>query len=126
MGLEALSRGAEFVLAIEADEAQCRTMRKNFNVIGINDTQLKVSANNVPRLLGSPCRKEGFDFVFMDPPYGFQELSKLVADCISNGWVKPNGVLIVEHGIRDEDLPGFTRKNYGDTSISTLLLAEKT
>ena len=125
MGLEALSRGADFVLAIEADAEQCKIMRKNFNAIGINETQLKVSANDVPRLLNSPCRKENFDFVFMDPPYGFHDLSQLVAHCIQNGWVKPNGVLIVEHGIRDEDLPGFTRKNYGDTSISTLCLTEE-
>ena len=125
MGLEALSRGAAFVLSIDSDAEQCKVMRKNFETIGIRENELKVAAQDVVKLLRSPCRKDAFDIVFMDPPYGFSDLSGLVSTCIDNGWVKPTGVLIVEHGIRDEDLPGFTRKNYGDTSISTLLLAER-
>ena len=118
MGLEALSRGAAFVLAIETNPEQCRVMRRNFDAMGITDTELKVSTNDVLRLLATPCRKDAFDFVFMDPPYGFKDLSKLVNQCIENGWLKPDGVMIVEHGIRDPDLEGFTRKDYGDTSIS--------
>jgi 16S rRNA (guanine966-N2)-methyltransferase len=125
MGLEALSRGADFVLAIEGDAVQCKVIRRNLEAIGIREDQLKVSANDVVKLLASPCRKEAFDFVFMDPPYGFADLAGLVTACIDHGWVKPDGVLIVEHGVRDEDLPGFTRKDYGDTSISTRLLAER-
>ena len=118
MGLEALSRGAAFVLAIESDAAQCRVMRRNFDVMGISDDELKISTNDATRLIATPCRKDAFDFVFMDPPYGFKDLSKLVNQCIENGWLKPDGVMIVEHGIRDPDLEGFTRKDYGDTSIS--------
>lgn len=124
MGLEALSRGAQFVLSVEADADQCKIMRRNFETIGISDEELKVANQDVLRLLANPCRKEAFDFIFMDPPYGFRDLTGLVDACINQGWVKPDGVLIVEHGIRDVDLPGFTRKNYGDTSISTLLLSD--
>jgi 16S rRNA (guanine966-N2)-methyltransferase len=120
MGLEALSRGASFVLAIEAKPEQCRVMQRNFDAIGISDDELKVSTNDVLRLLATPCRKDPFDFVFLDPPYGFKELSNLVHQCIENGWLKPDGVMIVEHGIRDPDLEGFTRKDYGDTSISIM------
>jgi 16S rRNA G966 N2-methylase RsmD len=57
----------------------------------------------------------------MDPPYGFRDLAKLVENCLQNGWLKPNGIFIVEHGSRDPDLEGFTRKDYGDTSISIYL-----
>lgn len=124
MGLEALSRGAAFVLSIEADEDQCRIMRKNFDKIGLTEGDIKISSNDVKRLLNQPCRKEAFDFVFMDPPYGFRDLPLIVENCIKNGWVKPDGVVIVEHGFRDPDLVGFTRKNYGESSLSIRLMGE--
>ena len=124
MSLEALSRGAAFVLAVESDEDQCRTMRKNFEKIGITEAEIKVSTNDVKRLLGQVCRKEAFDFVFLDPPYGFKELPALVTQCMQNGWVKPDGVIIVEHGYRDPDLEGFTRKNYGESSVSIRLMGD--
>jgi 16S rRNA (guanine966-N2)-methyltransferase len=124
MGLEALSRGAAFVLAIEADEDQCRMMRKNFDKIGLSEADIKISSNDVRRLLSQPCRKEAFDFVFMDPPYGFKDLPLIAESCMQNGWVKSDGVVIVEHGFRDPDLAGFTRKNYGESSLSIRLMRE--
>jgi 16S rRNA (guanine966-N2)-methyltransferase len=118
MSLEALSRGAAFVLAIELDPAQCRVIRKNFANIGLTEQEVKVVPCDARGLMRKVCREEAFDLVFMDPPYGFSELPLLVALCQSNGWLKPDGVIIVEHGSRDPELLGFTRKLYGDTAIS--------
>lgn len=118
MGLEALSRGAAFVLAIEMDQEQCRVIRKNYAHIGLTEQEVKVVPYDAWALMRKPCREEPFDLVFMDPPYGFQKLPQLIALCRENGWLKPEGILIVEHGSRDPELTGFTRKLYGDTAIS--------
>lgn len=118
MALEALSRGADFVLAIEMDQEQCRVIRKNFAHIGLTEKEVKVVPYDAKALMQKSCREEAFDFIFMDPPYGFKDLPLLVALCRDNGWLKPEGILIVEHGSRDPELPGFTRKLYGDTAIS--------
>lgn len=118
MGLEALSRGAAFVLAIEADTEQCRTIRKNYATLGLTETEAKIVPYDARKLMANACREEAFDIVFMDPPYGYKHLPTLVDNCILNGWIKPHGILIVEHGSRDPDLAGFVRKNYGDTSLS--------
>lgn len=118
MSLEALSRGADFVLAIESDSEQCRVIRKNFSHIGLTDKEVKIVPCDARGLMAKPCREEAFDFVFMDPPYGFKDLPLLVALCRENGWLKPDGVIIVEHGSRAPELIGFTRKCYGDTAIS--------
>jgi 16S rRNA (guanine966-N2)-methyltransferase len=125
MGLEALSRGASFVLAVEGDEVQCRAIRRDYATIGIAETEAKIITYDVKRLLTNPCREEAFDMVFMDPPYGYRNLPKLVEACLQNGWLKPNGIFVVEHGNRDPDLPDFIRKNYGDTSISIRQLIEE-
>ncbi|WP_373531640.1 16S rRNA (guanine(966)-N(2))-methyltransferase RsmD [Vampirovibrio sp.] len=118
MSLEALSRGAAFVLAIEMDTDQCRVIRKNFAHIGLTEAEVKVVPCDAQGLMKKQCRQEPFDFVFMDPPYGFKALPELVTLCYNNGWLKPGGVIIVEHGTRDPELVGFTRKLYGDTAIS--------
>lgn len=118
MGLEALSRGASFVLAVDLDADQCRVIQKNYAAIGISPAQAKVIAYHSRKLVARACREENFDIIFIDPPYGFRHLDELVAHCQQNGWLKPGGILIVEHGNRDPDLPGFTRQDYGDTSLS--------
>ncbi len=124
MGLEALSRGAAFVLAIDLSTEQCRAIRKNYAAVGLTETEAKVVPYDAKSLIAMPCREEAFDLIFIDPPYGFKKLPAIVEDCIRNGWVKPDGVLIVEHGSRDPDLEGFTRKNYGDTSLSFRMMAD--
>jgi 16S rRNA (guanine966-N2)-methyltransferase len=121
MGLEALSRGAEFVLAVEGDSDQARAIRKSYATFGIPEAQGKVIAHDARQLLSRTCREAAFDFIFMEQPYGFKALPALVEASVNNGWLNPGGVLIVEHGSRDDDLDGFTRKNYGDTSISIRL-----
>ncbi|WP_303675032.1 16S rRNA (guanine(966)-N(2))-methyltransferase RsmD [Vampirovibrio chlorellavorus] len=118
MGLEALSRGADFVLAIEQDSEQCRVIRKNYAHIGLSEKEVKVVPCDALGLMKKPCREAPFDFVFADPPYGFKALPELVEHCQRNGWLKPGGVMIVEHGSRDAELEGFIRKVYGDTAIS--------
>lgn len=118
MGLEALSRGAAFVLAVEGDPQQARLIRTHYEKLGLAEESGKVIAYDVKALLAKPCREEGFDIVFLDPPYGFRNLAQLAAWLPEHGWLRPGGVTVVEHGRRDPDLPGFTRKDYGDTSIS--------
>ncbi|MCE3234251.1 MAG: methyltransferase [Vampirovibrio sp.] len=125
MGLEALSREAAFVLAIEADTDQCRAIRKNYAAIGLSEAEAKIVPYDARKLMANACREEAFDIVFMDPPYAYKHLSSLVNDCIRNGWIKPNGIIVVEHGSRDPDLEGFVRKNYGDTSLSFRQLSEE-
>lgn len=124
MALEALSRGASFALAVDLSTEQCRTMRMNYATIGLTEAEAKVVPYDAKSLTAMPCREEAFDIIFIDPPYGFKHLVTVVNNCIQNGWVKPDGLLIVEHGSRDPDLEGFTRKDHGDTSLSYRILTD--
>lgn len=118
MGLEALSRGASFVLAVELHPEQCRLIRKNYAKLKIPESQGKIIQFDVEKLLAKPCQEEPFDIIFMDPPYGLEKLSTLAIQCRTHGWLKPGGVLIIEHGSREPELPDFTRKIYGDSALS--------
>lgn len=119
MGLEALSRGASFVLAVEVDVRQCRRIRDHYEAFGLDHHQARAIPVDVAELVARPCREEGFDWIFLDPPYGFAALPQLVEQCQQNGWLRPGGIILVEHGRRDPDIPGFSRRDYGDSTIST-------
>jgi 16S rRNA (guanine966-N2)-methyltransferase len=122
MGIEAISRGADFVLAVDKDARQCQVIRKSYAALGVTQEQGKIIPHDAVALISKPCREEGFDVIFVDPPYGFAKLPAVIEALIANGWVKPEGVIIAEHGSRDPDLSGFTRRDYGDTSVSTRIL----
>src|SRR6478609_7456780 len=121
MSLEALSRGCEFSLLLEMNDRQSRELRKIIQDFGLNDKAAQVISVDTRHYLGQRCRIEPFDWIFMDPPYGFKELESLITNTLENGWLKTDGALIVEHGRRDPALPGFTRRDYGDSSISILI-----
>lgn len=122
MGIEAVSRGADFVLAIEKDRREVQHIRQQYASLGVLETQGKVVAFDVVELLRRRNREAPFDVVFVDPPYGFSRLPALVQDLQANGWVCPDGVILVEHGSREPDLPGFTRRLYGDSTLSVRTL----
>lgn len=118
MGLEAISRGAEFVLAIELHPEQSRMIRKSYAALNIPESQGKVVQYDAQKLLLKPCVEEPFDIIFMDPPYGFEALQQLADAIIQNGWLKPEGIILIEHGNREPELLGFARKVYGDSVLS--------
>src|SRR5205085_2483078 len=103
---------------IDQNAEQCKAIRKNYTRLGVTEQQAKVIPYDARLLVSKPCREEAFDIIFIDPPYGFKKLEMMVQATIDNGWIKPEGILIVEHGSRDPSLEHFIRKNYGDTSLS--------
>ncbi len=67
LGLEALSRGAAFVLFVEQDAAVFQTLRKNIQTCGFED-RCKVLRTNAFST-GAPVENRSYDLVFVDPPY---------------------------------------------------------
>jgi 16S rRNA (guanine966-N2)-methyltransferase len=63
--------------------------------------------------------------VFVDPPYALpaDELSTVLADLVGNGWLAPDGLVIVERSRRDAvlrwppGLPESRRRDYGETTL---------
>lgn len=118
MGIEALSRGAVFVLAVESHREHLKLIQNNYAKLGIEIEQAKAIQMDVLALMAKTNLHEPFDVVFLDPPYGFADLQTLVAHIEANGWLVEGGWLIVEHGAREPELQGFTRKQFGDSAMS--------
>ncbi len=69
MGLEALSRGAEFVTFVEKDPEIASILKKNIEKAGFANVS-KVKMTNAFRA-GAPVglQRKKYDLVFVDPPY---------------------------------------------------------
>lgn len=128
LGLEAISRGASFVVFVESNPKAAALIQQNIKTLGVQD-QAKVIIKKVEQVLAEISKEPPFDFIFMDPPYhqGYEEkilqtwpLAELLTDngklCIEsakqkgavagNGYSAPASFKI----IRDE--------RYGDSQLT--------
>jgi len=120
VALEAASRGAAPVVAVESDQATARIARGN-----ATDTRLPVTvlAATVERTLaGHPQAR--FDVVWADPPYALtgDRLAPVLA-AAAERWVAEDGLLVLERASRDEPPvwpAGVTdswERRYGETTL---------
>lgn len=123
VALEALSRGAEAVTAVESDRRTAAIVTENARTLGVGD-QVEVIAQRVERVLDRPAPR-AFDVVFADPPYplGQPEVEQMLGLIVTNGWIVESGVLVLERSARSveptwpEPLVLDSRKAYGESVL---------
>jgi 16S rRNA (guanine(966)-N(2))-methyltransferase RsmD len=69
VGLEALSRGAEFVVFVEQEHAAIRALRQNLKILGWEEKALVWGGNVRSALPKLDENGEKFDLIFADPPF---------------------------------------------------------
>ncbi|MFI9009475.1 16S rRNA (guanine(966)-N(2))-methyltransferase RsmD [Actinosynnema sp. NPDC053489] len=122
LGFEALSRGAARATFVEADKRAAEVLKSNAKVVALpGATVLNRTAEAVAGTAAdAPC-----DVVFADPPYAVtdEQLNRLLAALVTNGWTRPGSLIIVERGARSPEpvWPGAVEslrsKRYGDTAL---------
>ncbi len=99
LGLEALSRGAASVVMVDSDATVLAHLHQHIATLHANGAQ--TAHADALRYLQHPPR-EGFDIVFLDPPFR----RNLVAPCCEllerGGWLKPCARIYIE---TESDLP---------------------
>ena len=120
MGLEAASRGAHPVLMVESDARTHDVIRRNIALTALPASSRCARAESV---VGVPNPGNAHDVVWLDPPYdvGVDSLNPMLANILANGWVRHDGVIIVERSGRGPapELPGTDAwdRNYGQTTL---------
>ena len=102
LGLEALSRGAAAVQFVDQDPEAIRALRELLEKWGAQGGAAELGT--AERFLARPARP--FELVFMDPPFGNAVLATAAALLAQKGWVRPGGLIFVEHA-RREPLPAL-------------------
>ena len=127
MGLEALSRGAQFAHFVEDQKAALTALKKNIKTCSLEDRSAVVKWNIVGNLNTIRSHRPAFNLVYIDPPYNKDmiqpTLSNLdLSQCLANG-----ARLVVEHSTREaipENGPAFKiadQRRYGKTLVSFLI-----
>ncbi|MGA4669842.1 16S rRNA (guanine(966)-N(2))-methyltransferase RsmD [Propionibacteriaceae bacterium Y1923] len=120
MGLEAASRGAQPVLLVESDARAHAVVRRNIEASRLTATSRCARAEAV---VGVPNPGAAYDVVWLDPPYHIQvtAIDAVLAAVRDNGWVRPDGVVVVERSGRGpapalEHAEAWERR-YGETIL---------
>jgi len=120
VALEAASRGAAPVVAVESDQATARIARGNAQTIGLPVTVLASTVEKA--LAGDPQAR--FDVVWADPPYALsgERLSPVLA-AAAERWMADDGLLVLERASRDEppvwplSVTESWERRYGETTL---------
>jgi 16S rRNA (guanine966-N2)-methyltransferase len=120
LGLEALSRGAAFVLFVD-DGAEARALlRGNVDALGAGGAS-KVYRRDATRL-GPVSPLAPFTLAFLDPPYGKGLAEQALTSARDGGWLAPGALVVVEEATEAKfaSPPGFDeleRRDYSDTEL---------
>ncbi len=109
LGLEAISRGAEFCLFVETEPKARGAIRENIekmNLFGVT----RLHRHDATRLKIAPGNLRGaFTHIFMDPPYNKGLWRPVLARLRDQGLIAKGGVIILEVAADEEiELRGFT------------------
>lgn len=104
LGIEGLSRGMEQVIFVDRDAKAIQTIHENIKSCGFEHSA-EVYRNEADRALKALIKRDiSFDYIFLDPPYKLQQLTRLMEKFIEFNLVKAQGIVVCEHG-KDVQLP---------------------
>ena len=120
LGLEALSRGAEYALFVE-EAAEARALIRE-NVETLSLTGMTKIFRRTAAKLGDMGPMEPFDLVFCDPPYGQGLAEKSLVSARDGKWLAPSALVVVEEAVKagfktPEGFNELERRAYDDTEI---------
>jgi 16S rRNA (guanine966-N2)-methyltransferase len=123
LGIEAISRGADFALFVDSGAEARALLRANVEALALGGvTRIwRADATKLGRAPAGPP----FDLAFLDPPYGQGLASPALAALVSGGWLRPDAVAIVEESAEaevaaPEGLTLADTRTYGDTQLAFL------
>lgn len=93
LGLEALSRGAAHSVFVDHTPELIKALNNNLALLRADNA--RVVRQDIDAFLAGPG--EGFDVVFIDPPFRQGWLTRLLPMLANNGWVKPGSWVYVEY-----------------------------
>jgi 16S rRNA (guanine(966)-N(2))-methyltransferase RsmD len=116
ISLEACSRGARKVIAVDVHVPCCRFIRGSAELLDFQN--LIVQSQDVLKWVKD--QKDTFDFIFLDPPYQMPGQAELVQSLYSK-FLRPEGWLVLEHALQGDysHLEGFQEiRSYGQSAFS--------
>lgn len=121
LGLEALSRGAEYCTFIDKSPDSLRCCRQNIEALTLG-AQCRVIQKDATKLDEKPLNLIPASLVFLDPPYRQALVLPALMEAVKQGWLAAGALCVIEC---EKDCDIFVpevfslirRRLYGDTQI---------
>ena len=94
MGIEALSRGADFALLMDQSAHACAIIRANFAALELGGAARILRRD--ARKLGAAPEGESFSLAFLDPPYGRGFVAPALKTLRDGGWLGKDALVVIE------------------------------
>lgn len=123
-GLEALSRGAQSAVFLDAAQSSCNVIKRNVELCRMADHAriLRHDLINAPL----PVFQQPFDLVFMDPPYDKGYPGQVIGKPGFFELLAPGAIIIVEQSAKESlsypvnSLDKYLEKKYSRTTLTFL------
>lgn len=97
MSFEALSRYAQFATIIELNKRVVLELKDN--IVKFNVENIKVIQADAIKFVSQKNTDMPYNIVFIDPPFRFGFIDKLVDNLNDNGYLADNAYIYVEHEV---------------------------
>lgn len=121
LGVEALSRGAEWVDFFEIDARQCFAIKSNLELLGYASFG---NVHQAPAERAITISEGSYDVILMDPPYSYPSLEQLLEEVGNSSLCHVGSVVAVEHSHRQvlalemDGLRLIKQRRYGETMVT--------
>ncbi len=122
ISFELLSRGCASVTAVEKNGNHASFIAKVKREL--KDDNLRLVRGDVFRFIHSGARRQGYDFIFADPPYTLKELPDVPRLVMENDLLREGGIMVMEHPAAFDfsEMPSFNqRRVYGSVNFSIFI-----
>ena len=113
LGIEALSRGAESAVFVDAREESCRLIRENLKRTKLEKDAKVIRSDYLDYL--NRCREQ-YNIILLDPPYAEVFLENSIKRITEIDILQSDGIIVAERPLGKElpwEFEGFTRtKDY--------------
>ena len=122
VGIEALSRGAEFVRFLDINKNAISTIRKNLQKTGFSDRAEVLNRNALTYIKGESDHR--FDMVYIAPPQ-YKKMWIKTLDLLDEnpGWIRNDGFIVVQidpveyHTLALKNFFETQHRDYGSTRL---------
>ena len=124
LSMEALSRGAEEAVLVDASRGAAKVIEENLRALRFTGRSRVWTAPVLRSLRMFSHRGESFDLIFLDPPYERELVGQSLRAIAKEGLLRKTGVLVAEHSVREKieerygSLVLRDQRRYGATQLS--------
>ncbi len=129
LGIEALSRGADFVAFVDSAKKSIEIIEKNLDHTNFKDkNKAKVYFSDYKNALMTLANenKYKFDLIFLDPPYQKNLIQTALDLVLKYELLAEDGLVVVEQSSKEEtEFEGYSVYKFRKHSTTTILFLKK-